>query len=163
MNISEIILNSMQELTGEIQTLSTKETVDDIFIVLDRSSKEKLSRVLTSGNVTRADQDIRIDNLTIRKEHRETFEKGQSHLVKKDSGYSFVPTARNPARFAAKLQTIVSLRLDVNTVIAICIKLGNIEFDLTNSKTEILDDIIIYSNVGLTLYPSEYKVSILED
>ena len=163
MNITEININSMDTLTGSIFLLTTGEEIKDIYITLSKLSKEKLAKTLLSQNVSRENQELIISELFVNRKFDDLLQKGQSFITQKGNVYSYTPQTRNPARFKGKFQTIVNLKCESSTVVAIGITLGNFDFDFSNAQKEFIEDEIVYRNVNLTIYPSSYTISILED
>lgn len=53
MEVSQLKFNDMKALMGSISTLTTKETIDEITIDFDFSSKKKIEQLLKTGTVTR--------------------------------------------------------------------------------------------------------------
>ena len=163
MNITEININSMDTLTGNIFLLTTGEEVKYLYITLSKLSKEKLAKTLLTQNVIRENQDLTISELFVNRKFDNLLQKGQSSFTQKGNVYSYTPQSRNPARFKGEFQTIVNLKCDSSTVVAVEITLGNFNFDFSNAQKEFVEDEIVYRNVNLTIYPSRYKISILED
>lgn len=163
MNIAEININSMDTLTGSIFLLTTGEEIKDVYITLSKLSKEKLSKTLLSQNVSRENQDLIISELFVNKNFENLLQKGQSTITQKGNVYSYTPQSRNPARFKGDFQTIVSLKCDSSTVVGVQITMGNFDFDFSNAQKEFVEEEIVYRNVNLTIYPSKYTISILED
>lgn len=52
MEVSQLKFNDMKALMGSISTLTTKETIDEIMIDFDSSSKKKIAQLLKTGVVT---------------------------------------------------------------------------------------------------------------
>ena len=67
MEVSQLKFNDMKALMGSISTLTTKETIDEITIDFDFSSKKKIEQLLKTGTVTRNLQDLYIDELIVKK------------------------------------------------------------------------------------------------
>lgn len=162
MEISQLKFNDMKALMGSISTLTTKETVDEIMLNFDSTSKKKIEQLLKTGVVTRDVQDLYIDELSVKKPENELLMKGQSPWVKTDKGYALTTQSFSPPRFCATFQTVTTLAFDSQTYIAIEIIFGNFSFDFSNARTEESGDYIIYKNVGMTIYPSNNTIKILE-
>ena len=162
MKVSQLRFNDMKALMGSISTLTTKETVDEIMLDFDSSSKNKLEKLLKAGVVTRDVQDLYIDELSVKKQENELLMKGQSSWVKTDNGYALTTQTYSPSRFSAIFQTVTTSISDHQTYNAVEITFGNFSFDFSNSRTEESGDYIIYKNVGMTIYPSNNTIKILE-
>ena len=162
MEVSQLRFNDMHALRGSISTLTTRETIDEITIDFDLSSKKKIEQLLKTGTVTRNLQDLYIDELIVEKSQNELLTKGQSPWVKTDKGYALTTQSYSPPRFCATFQTVTTLTFEPQTYIAIEITLGNFSFDFSNAKTEESDDYIFYKNVGMTVYPRNTTIKILE-
>lgn len=163
MNIAEININSMDTLMGNIFLLTTGEEIKDVYITLSKLSKEKLAKTLLSQNVSRENQDLTISELFVNRNFDNFLQKGQSTFTQKNNVYSYTPQSRNPARFKGVFQTIVNLKCDSSTVVAVRITLGNFDFDFSNAQKELVEEEVVYRNVNLTIYPSRYTITILED
>lgn len=61
MEVSQLKFNDMKALMGSISTLTTKETIDEITIDFDFSSKNKIEQLLKTGTVTRNLQDLYLE------------------------------------------------------------------------------------------------------
>lgn len=163
MTINELNIFQMRELMGNLSTLNKQNITDKLTLSLNTSSKTKLSKTLLTGTVVRENQDLFIDELVIKKSDEELVLKGQSSWVQRGNTFSLTTQAPSPTRFSAKFVTVVPHKLAQNTLCAIEINLGNFAFDFSNATKEVLEDDIVYSNVALTIYPSSYSISILED
>ena len=162
MEVSQLKFNDMKALMGSISTLTTKETVNEITIDFDSSSKKKIAQLLKTGVVTRDVQDLCIDELSVKKPENELLMKGQSPWVKTDNGYALTTQTYSPSRFSAIFQTVTTSISDHQTYHAVEIKFGNFSFDFSNARTEESDDYIFYKNVGMTIYPSNNTIKVLE-
>lgn len=162
MEISQLKFNDMKDLAGSISILTTKETIDEITIDFDLSSKKKIEQLLKTGTVTRNLQDLYIDELIVKKSENELLTKGQSPWVKTDKGYALTAQSFSPPRFCATFQTVTTLTFEPQTYIAIEITLGNFSFDFSNARIEESADYIFYKNVGMTIYPSNNTIKVLE-
>lgn len=162
MEISQLKFNDMKALMGSISTLTTKETVDEIMLNFDSTSKKKIEQLLKTGVVTRDVQDLYIDELSLKKPGNELLMKGQSPWVKTDNGYTLTTQTYSPSRFSAIFQTVTTSISDPHTYHAVEITFGNFSFDFSNARTEESDDYIFYKNVGMTIYPSNNTIKVLE-
>lgn len=162
MEISQLKFNDMKALMGSISTLTTKETVDEIMLNFDSTSKKKIEQLLKTGVVTRDVQDLYIDELSLKKPGNELLMKGQSPWVKTDNGYALTTQTYSPSRFSAIFQTVTTSISDPQTYHAVEITFGNFSFDFSNARTEESDDYIFYKNVGMTIYPSNNTIKVLE-
>ncbi|MBQ6718696.1 MAG: hypothetical protein IJN22_07375 [Clostridia bacterium] len=162
MEVSQLRFNDMHALRGSISTLTTNETINEIMIEFDLSSKKKIEKLLKTGVVTRDVQDLYIDELSVKKPEDELLMKGQSPWVKTDNGYALTTQTYSPSHFSAIFQTVTTSISDHHTYHAVEITLGNFSFDFSNARTEESDDYIFYKNVGMTIYPSNNTIKILE-
>ena len=154
--------NDMKALMGSISTLTTKETIDEITIDFDSSSKKKIAQLLKTGVVTRDVQDLYIDELSVKKPGNELLTKGQSPWVKTDNGYALTTQTYSPSRFSAIFQTLTTSISDHQTYYAVEITFGNFSFDFSRSQKEEYDEYVFYKNVGMTIYPSNNTIKVLE-
>lgn len=162
MEVSQLKFNDMKALMGSISTLTTKETIDEITIDFDSSSKKKIAQLLKTGVVTRDVQDLYIDELSIKKPENELLTKGQSPWVKTDNGYALTTQTYSPSRFSAIFQTLTTSISDHQTYYAVEITFGNFSFDFSRSQKEEYDEYVFYKNVGMTIYPSNNTIKVLE-
>lgn len=162
MEVSQLKFNDMKALMGSISTLTTKETIDEITIDFDSSSKKKIAQLLKTGVVTRDVQDLYIDELSVRKPENELLTKGQSPWVKTDNGYALTTQTYSPSRFSAIFQTLTTSISDHQTYYAVEITFGNFSFDFSRSQKEEYDEYVFYKNVGMTIYPSNNTIKVLE-
>lgn len=162
MEVSQLKFNDMKALMGSISTLTTKETIDEITIDFDSSSKKKIAQLLKTGVVTRDVQDLYIDELSVKKPGNELLTKGQSPWVKTDNGYALTTQTYSPSRFSAIFQTLTTSISDHQTYYAVEITFGNYSFDFSRSQKEEYDEYVFYKNVGMTIYPSNNTIKVLE-
>lgn len=162
MEVSQLKFNDMKALMGSISTLTTKETIDEITIDFDSSSKKKIAQLLKTGVVTRDVQDLYIDELSVKKTENELLTKGQSPWVKTDNGYALTTQTYSPSRFSAIFQTLTTSISDHQTYYAVEITFGNFSFDFSRSQKEEYDEYVFYKNVGMTIYPSNNTIKVLE-
>lgn len=162
MEVSQLKFNDMKALMGSISTLTTKETIDEITIDFDSSSKKKIAQLLKTGVVTRDVQDLYIDELSVKKSGNELLTKGQSPWVKTDNGYALTTQTYSPSRFSAIFQTLTTSISDHQTYYAVEITFGNFSFDFSRSQKEEYDEYVFYKNVGMTIYPSNNTIKVLE-
>lgn len=162
MEVSQLKFNDMKALMGSISTLTTKETIDEITIDFDSSSKKKIAQLLKTGVVTRDVQDLYIDELSVKKPGNELLTKGQSPWVKTDNGYALTTQTYSPSRFSAIFQTLTTSISDHQTYYAVEITFGNFSFDFSRSQKEEYDEYVFYKNVGMTNYPSNNTIKVLE-
>lgn len=162
MEVSQLKFNDMKALMGSISTLTTKETIDEITIDFDSSSKKKIAQLLKTGVVTRDVQDLYIDELSVKKPENELLTKGQSPWVKTDNGYALTSQTYSPSRFSAIFQTLTTSISDHQTYYAVEITFGNFSFDFSRSQKEEYDEYVFYKNVGMTIYPSNNTIKVLE-
>ena len=162
MEVSQLKFNDMKALMGSISTLTTKETIDEITIDFDSSSKKKIAQLLKTGVVTRDVQDLYIDELSVKKPGNELLTKGQSPWVKTDNGYALTTQTYSPSRFSAIFQTLTTSISDHQTYYAVEITFGNFSFDSSRSQKEEYDEYVFYKNVGMTIYPSNNTIKVLE-
>lgn len=162
MEVSQLKFNDMKALMGSISTLTTKETIDEITIDFDSSSKKKIAQLLKTGVVTRDVQDLYIDELSVKKPENELLTKGQSSWVKTDNGYALTTQTYSPSRFSAIFQTLTTSISDHQTYYAVEITFGNFSFDFSRSQKEEYDEYVFYKNVGMTIYPSNNTIKVLE-
>ncbi len=162
MEVSQLKFNDMKALMGSISTLTTKETIDEITIDFDSSSKKKIAQLLKTGVVTRDVQDLYIDELSVKKPGNELLMKGQSPWVKTDNGYALTTQTYSPSRFSAIFQTLTTSISDHQTYYAVEITFGNFSFDFSRSQKEEYDEYVFYKNVGMTIYPSNNTIKVLE-
>lgn len=162
MEVSQLKFNDMKALMGSISTLTTKETIDEITIDFDSSSKKKIAQLLKTGVVTRDVQDLYIDELSVKKTGNELLTKGQSPWVKTDNGYALTTQTYSPSRFSAIFQTLTTSISDHQTYYAVEITFGNFSFDFSRSQKEEYDEYVFYKNVGMTIYPSNNTIKVLE-
>lgn len=162
MEVSQLKFNDMKALMGSISTLTTKETIDEITIDFDSSSKKKIAQLLKTGVVTRDVQDLYIDELSVKKQGNELLTKGQSPWVKTDNGYALTTQTYSPSRFSAIFQTLTTSISDHQTYYAVEITFGNFSFDFSRSQKEEYDEYVFYKNVGMTIYPSNNTIKVLE-
>jgi hypothetical protein len=162
MEVSQLKFNDMKALMGSISTLTTKETIDEITIDFDSSSKKKIAQLLKTGVVTRDVQDLYIDELSVKKPENELLMKGQSPWVKTDNGYALTTQTYSPSRFSAIFQTLTTSISDHQTYYAVEITFGNFSFDFSRSQKEEYDEYVFYKNVGMTIYPSNNTIKVLE-
>ncbi len=162
MEVSQLKFNDMKALMGSISTLTTKETIDEITIDFDSSSKKKIAQLLKTGVVTRDVQDLYIDELSVKKPGNELLTKGQSPWVKTDNGYALTTQTYSPSRFSAIFQTLTTSISDHQTYYAVEITFGNFSFDFSRSQKEEYDEYVFYKNVGMTIYPSNNTIKVLE-
>ena len=151
MEVSQLKFNDMKALMGSISTLTTKETIDEITIDFDSSSKKKIAQLLKTGVVTRDVQDLYIDELSVKKPGNELLTKGQSPWVKTDNGYALTTQTYSPSRFSAIFQTLTTSISDHQTYYAVEITFGNFSFDFSRSQKEEYDEYVFYKNVGMTI------------
>lgn len=161
MEVSQLKFNDMKALMGSISTLTTKETIDEITIDFDSSSKKKIAQLLKTGVVTRDVQDLYIDELSVKKPGNELLTKGQSPWVKTDNGYALTTQTYSPSRFSAIFQTLTTSISDHQTYYAVEITFGNFSFDFSRSQKEEYDEYVFYKNVGMTIYPSNNTIKVL--
>ena len=161
MEVSQLKFNDMKALMGSISTLTTKETIDEITIDFDSSSKKKIAQLLKTGVVTRDVQDLYIDELSVKKPENELLTKGQSPWVKTDNGYALTTQTYSPSRFSAIFQTLTTSISDHQTYYAVEITFGNFSFDFSRSQKEEYDEYVFYKNVGMTIYPSNNTIKVL--
>ena len=162
MEVSQLKFNDMKALMGSISTLTTKETIDEITIDFDSSSKKKIAQLLKTGVVTRDVQDLYIDELSVKKPGNELLTKGQSPWMKTDNGYALTTQTYSPSRFSAIFQTLTTSISDHQTYYAVEITFGNFSFDFSRSQKEEYDEYVFYKNVGMTIYPSNNTIKVLE-
>ena len=162
MEVSQLKFNDMKALMGSISTLTAKETIDEITIDFDSSSKKKIAQLLKTGVVTRDVQDLYIDELSVKKPENELLTKGQSLWVKTDNGYALTTQTYSPSRFSAIFQTLTTSISDHQTYYAVEITFGNFSFDFSRSQKEEYDEYVFYKNVGMTIYPSNNTIKVLE-
>lgn len=162
MEVSQLKFNDMKALMGSISTLTTKETIDEITIDFDSSSKKKIAQLLKTGVVTRDVQDLYIDELSVKKPENQLLTKGQSPWVKTDNGYALTTQTYSPSRFSAIFQTLTTSISDHQTYYAVEITFGNFSFDFSRSQKEEYDEYVFYKNVGMTIYPSNNTIKVLE-
>lgn len=162
MEVSQLKFNDMKALMGSISTLTTKETIDEITIDFDSSSKKKIAQLLKTGVVTRDVQDLYIDELSVKKPGNQLLTKGQSPWVKTDNGYALTTQTYSPSRFSAIFQTLTTSISDHQTYYAVEITFGNFSFDFSRSQKEEYDEYVFYKNVGMTIYPSNNTIKVLE-
>lgn len=162
MEVSQLKFNDMKALMGSISTLTTKETIDEITIDFDSSSKKKIAQLLKTGVVTRDVQDLYIDELSVKKPGNKLLTKGQSPWVKTDNGYALTTQTYSPSRFSAIFQTLTTSISDHQTYYAVEITFGNFSFDFSRSQKEEYDEYVFYKNVGMTIYPSNNTIKVLE-
>ena len=122
-DITDINIFSMRELTGNLSLLSTNEEIKDVEIILDKKSKEKLAKTLITRSVVRENQDLTINEIMVNKNHDILLQRGQSSF--KQEGNKFVYTTESPnhARFKGDLKTIVSLKNDSRNFVCVQITL----------------------------------------
>ena len=161
MEVSQLKFNDMKALMGSISTLTTKETIDEITIDFDSSSKKKIAQLLKTGVVTRDVQDLYIDELSVKKPGNELLTKGQSPWVKTDNGYALTTQTYSPSRFSAIFQTLTTSISDHQTYYAVEITFGNFSFDFSRSQKEEYDDYVFYKNFGMTIYPINNTIKVL--
>ena len=160
MEVSQLKFNDMKALMRSISTLTTKETIDEITIDFDSSSKKKIAQLLKTGVVTRDVQDLYIDELSVKKPGNELLTKGQSPWVKTDNGYALTTQTYSPSRFSAIFQTLTTSISDHQTYYAVEITFGNFSFDFSRSQKEEYDEYVFYKNVGMTIYPSNNTIKV---
>lgn len=162
MEVSQLRFNDMHALRGSISALATKETVNEITIDFDSSSKKKIAQLLKTGVVTRDVQDLYIDELSVKKPENELLTKGRSPWVKTDNGYALTTRTYSPSRFSAIFQTLTTSISDHQTYYAVEITFGNFSFDFSRSQKEEYDEYVFYKNVRMTIYPSNNTIKVLE-
>lgn len=150
------------EMEGVLTSLRGSEIVEVPYMKLDNASTRKLQAVLRCGSVTRDNQDLHISTIIIKQEHLDTFKIGQSSVVRNGNSYVITTNQRNPLRFKANMNTLVT-GLDGLTY-ACTIQIGNIDFDLQGHNPEIDDGDAVFSNVSAVIYPTgEYKAVVVQD
>ena len=103
-----------------------------------------------------------IDELSVKKPGNELLTKGQSPWVKTDNGYALTTQTYSPSRFSAIFQTLTTSISDHQTYYAVEITFGNFSFDFSRSQKEEYDEYVFYKNVGMTIYPSNNTIKVLE-
>ena len=88
--------------------------------------------------------------------------KCQSPWVKTDNGYALTTQTYSPSRFSAIFQTLTTSISDHQTYYAVEITFGNFSFDFSRSQKEEYDEYVFYKNVGMTIYPSNNTIKVLE-
>ena len=162
MTVDQLNFNNMKDLMGTISTLTTRDTADDCMLELDGNSKRKLAQLLKKGVVTADIQELLIDSLTVKKPGNELLTRGQSPWIKTSTGYAITTQTQVFPRFSANLQAVTTTIHDSEEYYAIEITLGNFSFNFRYSNETVSGDYVIYSNVMLTVYPSNYTIKILE-
>lgn len=163
MDINELNLSSISHISGNIIQISQNESVEDVEISFDSNSKNKLSRLLSTGTVTRENQNLTINSLIAKSEYEDFLTKGQYPFIKTPTGFAMTTNPVSRPRFKAVLQALVTHKNNSSLLYAIEFSIGNFSFDFTNSQKTILDKEIEFENVGMTVYPGSINVKILED
>lgn len=162
MTINDLSLNHIQELTGSISTLTTGKTIDDVYIELDASSQNKLMSILTTSRITRENQMLFCYEISTDKTNDMLLREGQMPLIRTSNGYALTTQTTSPIRFKGSFKTLVPLKKSANTICAIEVLISNLSFDFSRARISCDDDIICYSNVGLTIWSSDCTCRIME-
>ena len=163
MDINELNLSNISHISGNIIQISSNESVEDVEISFDSNSKNKLSRLLSTGAVSRENQNLTINSLILKFECEEFLTKGQSPFIKTSTGFAMTTNSVSRPHFKAVLQALVTHKNDPSLYYAVEVLIGNFSFDFTNSQKTILDKEIEFENVGMMVYPGSISVKILED
>ena len=156
-------IEKIEELSGQFRALSDGAIIDVEYIELSPESKKSLADVLYRKNITRENQHLMINKLTICKDGKSIIEEGQHSWIKTGNTYSISAGVRSPRHFAAQLKSLAPLRSDFTETYVCEVNLGNIEVDLSQCSGTVLDDgNILYKNVPMTLYPGLYSYKVLE-
>ena len=162
MTIKDLSLNHICELTGSISTLTTGKIIDEVYIELDKTSQNKLASILTTKKLTRDNQILFCKEIATDKSNDALLREGQFSLFKRTNEYVMTTQSSSPIRFKGSFKSLVPLKTNPDMICAIEISLPNFSFDFSQSKFSYDDDITCYSNVGLTIWPSNCSCEILE-
>ena len=83
-------------------------------------------------------------------------------LIRTSNGYALTTQTTSPIRFKGSFKALVPLKKSTNTICAIEILISNLSFDFSRAKISYDDDTICYSDVGLTIWPSNCTCRIME-
>lgn len=155
-------LEQIKELEGTLITLDESFVIPDVIIGMNASTAKKLASVLRSNRVTRENQKLFFNKISIKKSGLEVFTKGQSSMVKDGNKYIMATTGRNPVRFKGIMQALVK---GADGHEYVCdIEIGNMAFDIGDKEPEIQDDIAIFKDVSSMIYPfGTYRAVIQTD
>ena len=155
-------LEHIKDLTGTLITLDDSSMIPDVFIQMNSSSSRKLAGVLRSGRLTGDNQELIFSSISIPKNSIDILVKGQSCLVKDGNRLIMTAAPSNPARFKGLLQTLVRGSDGCDYVCNV--ELGNMHFDIGDKAPLISDDIAIFENITVVLYPNgNYRAFIPKD
>lgn len=163
MNINELNLSNISHISGNIIQISPNESVEVVEISFDSNSKNKLSRLLSTGTVTRENQNLTINSLIAESKYEDFLTKGQSPFIETPTGFAMTTDPVSRPRFKAVFQAVAPHKNNSSLFYAIEFSIGNFSFDFTNSRKTIFDKEIEFKNVDMTVYPGSINVKILED
>lgn len=138
------------EFTSTLTALNGAGVVEISYMEADLKSARKIMNAVTGQQVDRENQDLFFLHISIKKEHANLFQRGKSDWIQSGNVYTLETVQRNPIRFKADLQTTVEHN---NIVYVADIKLGSIDFDLSNAASEENGEEVLFENVPATLYP----------
>ena len=152
-------MDYINELSGTLIALNGMGTVEVTSMEADNSSIRKIDDAVSRKRVTAENQELFFSKIYVKKDHVELFCRGQDGWTVYGNGFALEATPSTPIRFKAKLKRGIVCD---NMVSVQEIKLGNIEFDLSNATSEEDGEDILFENVCATLYPfGEYGMKIL--
>lgn len=149
------------EFTGVFTTLTSKESVEDIFITLDKCSLDSVMEFLRTGRITKDTQSLFIIDMIIPKDSDNDICKGQSGVLKAENGFTITANPGNPVHFSAQLQCLGYMLPHRDILYAMEIKIANFDLDFSSASRSCGDDVIVYSNVRMMVYSNNNSMTIL--
>ena len=163
MNVSDLLINQFDEMIGTLVNRRTKKAMNDVQIIFENSSKNKISQIITCGDVTYDTQVLCIREMNLNNVDAEPLLEEYSPWEKTKNGYSLSNKPTNPDHYCADLSTIAPMKKDVNSFYGINMHLENILFDFSHSKIQKCEDMTTIKNISVTLFPGRYYIDIPED
>lgn len=163
MKLSDIDFQSIRDLTGVITSLKDQNSDDDFYCSFSSTSKKELSNLLTTGRVSRDNQDLFIDTVICSREFEKALIENQSPWIKTDYGYAYTTQSVSHPRFSATLTTLVNSKKDTSLIYAVEVNIRNFSLDFSQAKkTDYEDGKVMFENVGMTVYLGGVNAKILE-
>ena len=158
----KINVHDMSCLTGHLIKLCDNTKIDVESLELDTTSKNNLYDAVSSKKITKENQVLFIKSISIISAGYEQFVKDQLGFVKNGKVYSLISTPVHSTRFSGHFDACTRLINDSETICAIRIHIGAIEFDLRNSIGKRKDNCYIFENISAMLFQAEnYAIDLL--
>ena len=112
MMISELNLGNIRDVICEITSLKSNENiVEDVYIVFNQLSIKNLDQLISTGTVTRKNQELAIDSLLVKVENAEVLTQGRSPWEKTKNGFALSTKTFSLPHFSGKFRALVTHKL----------------------------------------------------